>query len=46
MKHLRTWTQEQTTWNHNTQQNVIGSIKAAFNFCCNFDDLDTNPLSG
>ena len=45
-KHLRTWIQRHTTWNHNSQRNVIGSVKAAFNFCCNFDDLDANPLTG
>ena len=43
-KHLRTWLQRHTTWNNNTQRNVIACIKAAFNFCCKFDDLETNPL--
>ena len=45
-KHLRTWMQQHTTWNHNSQRNVIGSIKAAFNFCVKFDDLDVNPIAG
>jgi integrase len=45
-KHLRIWLQRHTTWNHNSQRNVIGSIKAAFNFCCKFDDLDVNPVAG
>ncbi|MEK6237657.1 MAG: hypothetical protein N2C14_23360, partial [Planctomycetales bacterium] len=45
-KHLRTWLQRHTTWNHNSQRNVIGSVIAAFNFCCNFDDLDVNPVAG
>lgn len=45
-KHLRTWLQRHTTWNHNSQRNVIGSVIAAFNFCCNFDDLDANPMAG
>lgn len=45
-KHLRTWLQRHTTWNHNSQRNVIGSIIAAFNFCCKFDDLDVNPVAG
>ncbi|MBI1311623.1 hypothetical protein GC176_10040 [bacterium] len=45
-KHLRTWLQRHKTWNHNTQRNVIGSIIAAFNFCCRFDDLDSNPVAG
>jgi integrase len=45
-KHLRTWLQRHTTWNHNSQRNVIGSIIAAFNFCCRFDDLDSNPIAG
>ncbi len=45
-KHLRTWIQKHTTWNHNTQRNVIGSVKAAFNYCCKLDDLDANPLAG
>lgn len=45
-KHLRTWLQRHTTWNHNSQRNVIGSVKAAFNFCCAFDDLDVNPVAG
>ena len=45
-KHLRNWMQRHTTWNHNSQRNVIASVKAAFNFCCNFDDLEFNPVSG
>ena len=45
-KHLRTWLQRHTTWNHNSQRNVIASIKAAFNYCCKFDDLDANPVAG
>ena len=45
-KHLRTWLQRHTTWNNNSQRNVIGSVMAAFNFCCKFDDLDVNPLAG
>ena len=45
-KHLRTWLQRHTTWNHNTQRNVIGSVIAAFNYCCRFDDLDGNPVAG
>ena len=45
-KHLRTWMQQHTTWNHNSQRNVIGSIIASFNFCCKFDDLDVNPVAG
>jgi len=45
-KHLRTWLQRHTTWNHNSQRNVIGSVIAAFNFCCKFDDLDANPVAG
>lgn len=45
-KHLRTWLQQHTTWNDNTQRNVIGSAVAAFNFCCRFDDLDVNPVAG
>lgn len=45
-KHLRTWLGRHTTWNHNSQRNVIASIKAAFNFCCKFDDLDANPVAG
>ena len=44
-KHLRNWLQRHTTWNPNTQRNVIGSVKAAFNFCCKFDDLDSNPIA-
>ena len=45
-KHLRTWMQRHTTWNHNSQRNVIGSVLAAFNFCRQFDDLDVNPVAG
>ena len=45
-KHLRTWLQRHLTWNHNSQRNVIGSVIAAFNFCCRFDDLDVNPVAG
>ncbi len=45
-KHLRTWIQRHTTWNHNTQRNIIGSVIAAFNFCCKFDDLEANPVAG
>jgi len=45
-KHLRTWVQRHTTWNHNTQRNVIGSAIAAFNFCIRFDDLESNPIAG
>ncbi len=45
-KHLRNWIQKKTTWNHNTQRNVIASVKAAFNFCCKFDDLEANPVAG
>lgn len=45
-KHLRTWLQRHTTWNHNSQRNVIASVKAAFNFCCKFDDLEVNPIAG
>ncbi|PHR95213.1 MAG: hypothetical protein COA78_30615 [Blastopirellula sp.] len=45
-KHLRTWIQRHPTWNHNSQRNVIGSVIAAFNFCCKYDDLDVNPVSG
>jgi hypothetical protein len=45
-KHLRHWLQDHTTWNPNTQRNVIGSVKAAFKFCCKFDDLETNPIAG
>ncbi|GAA4462125.1 hypothetical protein [Novipirellula rosea] len=44
-KHLRTWLERHKTWNNNTQRNVIGCVKAAFNFCCKFDDLDANPVS-
>lgn len=44
-KHLRIWLQKHKTWNNNSQRNVIACIKAAFNFCCTFDDLDTNPLA-
>lgn len=44
-KHLRTWIQKHKTWNNNTQRNVIACIKAAFNFCCKFDDLETNPIA-
>ena len=44
-KHLRTWLQKHKTWNNNTQRNVIACIKAAFNFCCKFDDLDVNPIA-
>ena len=44
-KHLRTWLQRHPTWNNNTQRNVIACIKAAFNFCCKFDDLDVNPIA-
>jgi site-specific recombinase XerD len=44
-KHLRNWVQRHTTWNHNTQRNVIASVKAAFNYCCKYDDLDSNPLA-
>jgi|GEM_PF-3672326 len=40
-KHLRTWIQQHKSWNHNTQRNVIASVKAAFNFCCKFDDLES-----
>ncbi len=45
-KHLRNWLQKHSTWNHNTQRNVIASVIAAFNFCCRFDDLESNPVSG
>ncbi len=45
-KHLRTWLQQHRTWNNNSQRNVIGSVIAAFNFCCKFEDLDVNPLAG
>jgi integrase len=45
-KHLRTWLQRHPTWSDNTQRNVIGSVLAAFNFCCRFDDLDANPVAG
>ena len=45
-KHLRNWLSKHPTWNHNSQRNVIGSVLAAFNFCCRFDDLDSNPLAG
>ncbi len=45
-KHLRAWIQKHTSWNHNTQRNVIASVKAAFNFCCKFDDLESNPVAG
>ncbi|MDP7017499.1 MAG: hypothetical protein QGG36_16965, partial [Pirellulaceae bacterium] len=45
-KHLRTWIQKHKSWNHNTQRNVIASVKAAFNFCCKFDDLESNPVAG
>ena len=45
-KHLRTWLQRHSTWNHNTQRNVIATVIAAFNFCCKFDDLDVNPVAG
>jgi len=45
-KHLRTWLQQHRTWNNNTQRNVIGSVIAAFNFCCKFEDLDVNPVAG
>jgi len=41
-KRLRTWIQRHTTWNCNSQRNVIGSVIAAFNFCCKVDDLDVN----
>ena len=33
------------TWNNNTQRNVIACIKAAFNYCCKYDDLDVNPIA-
>jgi hypothetical protein len=39
---LRNWLQKHFIWNHNTQRSVI----AAFNFCCRFDDLESNPVSG
>jgi len=45
-KHLRAWINQHTTWNNNSQRNVIGSVLAAFNFCCKFDDLDANPIAG
>ncbi len=45
-KHLRKWLQQHEKWNHNSQRNVAGSVMAAFNYCCHFDDLDTNPLAG
>ncbi|MFN3150484.1 tyrosine-type recombinase/integrase [Bremerella sp.] len=45
-KHLRAWLQKHTTWNHNTQRNVIASVNAAFNFCCKMDDLNVNPIAG
>lgn len=45
-KHLRKWIQKHKTWNHNTQHSVIASVKAAFNYCCKFDDLVSNPVSG
>ena len=45
-KHLRAWIQKHPAWNHNSQRNVIGSVLAAFNYCCKFDDLDANPLAG
>jgi len=44
-KHLRNWLQRHTNWNHNTQRNVIASVKAAFNYCCKYEDLDSNPLA-
>lgn len=44
--HLRNWVQKHSTWNNNTQRNVIASVKAAFNFCCKFHDLELNPLTG
>lgn len=45
-KHVRRWLQRHATWNHNTQRNVIGSVIAAFNYCCKLDDLDINPIAG
>ena len=45
-KHLRTWLKRHSTWNHNTQRNVIGSVIASFNYCCKYDDLDVNPVAG
>lgn len=44
-KHLRAWLQKHPTWNNNSRRSVIGTVKAAFNFCCKFDDLDTNPIA-
>jgi hypothetical protein len=44
-KHVRTWLQRHKTYNSNTQRNVIACMKAAFNFCCKFDDLDDNPIA-
>lgn len=45
-RHLWAWIQRHKSWNHNTQRNAIASLKAAFNFCCKFDDLESNPVTG
>ncbi|MCA9165120.1 MAG: hypothetical protein KDA62_19135, partial [Planctomycetales bacterium] len=43
-KHRRTWIRKHKSWNHTTQRNVTASVEAAFNFCCKFDDLESNPV--
>lgn len=44
-RHLREWLSRHTTWNDNTRRNVIGSVKAAFNFCVKDGDIDANPVA-
>ncbi len=44
-KLLRTWLQKHKTWNVNTKWNVIACVKAAFNLCTKFDDLEINPIA-
>lgn len=45
-RHLRNWLARHTNWGDNTKRNVIGSVKAAFNFCVKDGDIDVNPVAG
>lgn len=45
-RHLRNWLARHSNWSDNTKRNVIGSVKAAFNFCVRDGDIDVNPVAG
>lgn len=45
-RHLRDWLARHKQWSDNTRRNVIGSVKAAFNFCVREGDIDVNPVAG